>query len=148
MDYNLKPDQHRWLMRELFVPHTVGVLPTMVFPLCNNNQCTAILAVMPRCDAQGVVGVEGDNPSPGDGSPRGGDSSWGSREDDDDDDNNDEEEELLVQCQARGPPNARAEPEEVEQEEPRQETPAPLAKPAPTSGLKRKLWDRRSDDDE
>ena len=45
-------------MREIFIPNTDGVLPTTVFPLCNNNQRGAILASMPRCDAQGIVGVE------------------------------------------------------------------------------------------
>lgn len=96
LDYNLTPDQHGRLMRELFVPHTVGVLPPTVFPLCNNNRCASILAVMPKCDAQGVLSTEGEHPSPGDGSPRGsvpsrgGDSSRGSRDDDDDDSNAEE----------------------------------------------------------
>ena len=45
-------------MREIFVPNTVCVLPITVFPLCNNNRRDAILAAMPRCNAQGIVGDE------------------------------------------------------------------------------------------
>lgn len=60
LDYNLRPDKHEWLKRELFIPHADAVLPAIVFPLCNNNRRSAILAAMPRCDAQGVMGTEED----------------------------------------------------------------------------------------
>lgn len=54
LDYNLKPDQHGKLMREIFVPNTDGTLPGTVFPLCNNNnRRDTILVTMPRCDTQG-----------------------------------------------------------------------------------------------
>jgi hypothetical protein len=71
VDYNLMPDQHGRLMRELFVPTAVGVLPPTVFPLCNNNRRAAILSAMPRCDAQGVRSTDEERPSPGSQSPRG-----------------------------------------------------------------------------
>lgn len=65
LDYNLRPDQHGRQMREFIIPHVDGVLPAMVFSLCNNNWCTTILVAMPRCNVQGVAGTEEENLSPG-----------------------------------------------------------------------------------
>ena len=113
LDHNLRPEVLAYLLREIFIPSVEGVLPATVYPLCNDNQRTAILAAMPRCNALGIVGadeaaaprrrletlaqkaarIEGGSSREG-GSPRG---SGGAGEDDDDE----EDSEPLVRRRAR-----------------------------------------------
>ena len=54
MDYNLFPEQHDELMRQLFGPGTAEELPERVIPLCRNSKRACLLELMPACNARGV----------------------------------------------------------------------------------------------
>ena len=53
--YNLTPGEHWDLARQLFEPKDLESLPTTAPPLCNNDKCKEILALMPFCNGLGIA---------------------------------------------------------------------------------------------
>ena len=53
-EYNLYPEQHEVLMRQLFGPGNAEELPERVIPLCRNSKRDALLELLPACNARGV----------------------------------------------------------------------------------------------